>query len=646
MKTTFVTLLFLSVVVLTGAQTPMNLDSLLRLLPKTQPDTNAVDLYINIGQQYETNRPDMAKQFYRKAGTLSRMLDYPPGYCKYAANYTAVLNMQGKYDSSLVINFDALKTAETWGNKMWITKMYFNIGNCYNYKLEYETALSYYLKVVPYFEEIGNKPYQALIYDVMQVLYQNLRDYPKSIYYGEKALTLFTDPDSNVRGIALLNLSISYLYNTPAQREKAMNGFLEALKIARINQNFYLEGSALLNIADYYYRANDMEKAKSYYDQALAASKKVDDVESICVAMRGLSYYELYQNNFQESEKLVRNVLDLAIKNNFIKEKEEAYSSLAEMALVKHNYKEYRQFQKQKDSLSTAILNDELLRVTKDQESKYESEKKLAQIQLLQKDKKIQFIYIICLAATLVFLAVIGFVYSRNLNRKRQLIEKDAEIKARRISELEKEKQLTATQALLDGEEAERKRLARDLHDGLGGMLSVVKLKLLNMKGNVVLHESDVPVFHNALEMLDSSIRELRRVAHNLMPESLMRYGLKAALTDFCESIDQVTLHFFGEERRLEEKYEVASFRIIQELINNALKHSAADQINVQVIIETDRMNLVVQDNGKGFDPALIDKTKTTGLSSIYSRVESLGGQIDLMSSPGQGTEVQINFKL
>lgn len=103
-----------------------------------------------------------------------------------------------------------------------------------------------------------------------------------------------------------------------------------------------------------------------------------------------------------------------------------------------------------------------------------------------------------------------------------------------------------ATQAVLDGETAERTRLARDLHDGLGGMLSVVKLNLNNMKQGSALEHADVQRFDAALKMLDDSISELRRVSHNMMPDSLSRYGLKAALTDFCQHIMGTEFNYFG----------------------------------------------------------------------------------------------------
>jgi len=622
-----------------SAQTPMNLDSLLNLLPEVVQDSNAVELYINIGQQYETSQPILARQYYQKAGELSTRLDYPLGFCKYAANYTALLNMQGHYDSSLVINMKALEVARKWNDKMWITKMLFNIGNCYNYKLEYETAITYYQEVIRYFEEVDNKPYLALIYDVMQVLYQNLRQYPKAVAYGEKSLAYMEDePNSNARGTALLNLSVNYLYSSPSQTEKAISGFNEVLKIARNNQNLYLEGNALLNMADLYYLNMDMEKAKPYYEQALTMQEINDEMDGICKSTRGLAYYQLFRNDYDEAERLIKTVLVIASENNFQSELAECYASLSELSLAKNDFLHYRYFQQLKDSVQNIILNDELTRATQDKETKYETEKKDIQLSTLEKQRKLGIAFTV-LGAVFSFLFIVILIFrQRIINHKKTIAEQ-------LVVRLEQEKQLAASQALLDGENAERKRLARDLHDGLGGMLSVVKLNLNNMKGNIIMPEADVSAFHNAMEMLDGSIRELRRVAHNLMPETLLRYGLKAALTDFCHSAELVKLHYYGNEQRIDEKFEVAVYRIFLELVNNALKHAEAGQINVQVIVEDNRISLVVQDDGKGFEPASIDPLKTTGLSSIRSRVESLNGQLEILSAPGKGTEVQVEFK-
>jgi signal transduction histidine kinase len=144
--------------------------------------------------------------------------------------------------------------------------------------------------------------------------------------------------------------------------------------------------------------------------------------------------------------------------------------------------------------------------------------------------------------------------------------------------------------------------------------------------------------------MLDESISELRRVAHHMMPESLMRYGLKASLTDFCHSIPSVEFHYFGNDQRLDSKLEIAIYRAAHELINNALKHAEATQINVQLIQEDDRISLIIHDNGKGFDPATT--TKGMGLENIRNRIAAYNGSFVVDSTVGKGTEINVEIKL
>jgi signal transduction histidine kinase len=213
-----------------------------------------------------------------------------------------------------------------------------------------------------------------------------------------------------------------------------------------------------------------------------------------------------------------------------------------------------------------------------------------------------------------------------------------------KVQQLEQEKLTIATQSVLDGETAERSRLARDLHDGLGGMLSAVKLNLFDVKNGVILEADDVSKFNRVVNLLDESMQELRRVAHNMMPESLSRYGLKVALTDFCGNIPNLKFHFYGEENRLEPRLEVMIYRTIHELVNNALKHASAEVINVQLVQQQDSVTLTVQDNGKGFDPAVA--VSGTGLNNIRNRAEMFRGTLDIVSSPGKGTEVSVSFMI
>ncbi|NJK96423.1 MAG: histidine kinase, partial [Bacteroidales bacterium] len=147
----------------------------------------------------------------------------------------------------------------------------------------------------------------------------------------------------------------------------------------------------------------------------------------------------------------------------------------------------------------------------------------------------------------------------------------------------------------------------------------------------------------------DTSIKELRRVAHNMMPEALSKFGLKAALNDFCSSIGNakrfdLNYNYYGSDKRLNSKLEISFYRIAQELINNALKHANASELMIHVVQEDNRIHLTVQDNGAGFDVNTLSTSKGAGIAGIKSRVEALNGRFELISVPGKGTEASVEF--
>jgi two-component system NarL family sensor kinase len=287
------------------------------------------------------------------------------------------------------------------------------------------------------------------------------------------------------------------------------------------------------------------------------------------------------------------------------------------------------------------IYLEELNFYAEDLEAKYETEKKEAQIKLQQasiKQKNTLNYILISSAGGLLIISLLSYRNYRNRQKLQQ----------QRISELETEKQLLATQSLLKGQEDERSRLAKDLHDGLGGLLSGVKLQLGAMKGNLILSEEHGHAFNNALNKLDDSISEMRRVAHNMMPEALINLGLEQALNDYCDGLSAsqpftINCEFYGLEQRMEPSIEIVVYRIVQELLNNAVKHANATIILAQVIRRENNLAITIEDNGKGFDTAQLDKMRTAGLRNIYSRVNYLHGQIDIQSVPDKGTSVHID---
>jgi signal transduction histidine kinase len=242
---------------------------------------------------------------------------------------------------------------------------------------------------------------------------------------------------------------------------------------------------------------------------------------------------------------------------------------------------------------------------------------------------------------------IISLLIYRNYRNRQKLQQA-------KIEELETEKQLTATEAVLKGEEQERTRLAKDLHDGLGGMLSGIKFSLSNMKENLIMTPGNAQAFERSIDMLDSSIREMRRVAHSMMPEVLMKYGLDTAVKEYCNEIGRSGVLRINYQSvgmtgvNPEQITAVTVYRIVQELVNNSIKHAAAKNVLVQLHFspKEKQLAITVEDDGKGFDTTLLKQSTGIGWSNIQNRVEFLKGKLDVNSSIGKGTSVLIEINV
>ena len=273
-----------------------------------------------------------------------------------------------------------------------------------------------------------------------------------------------------------------------------------------------------------------------------------------------------------------------------------------------------------------------------------EKEKQLA-VQELEINKKNQYMRIFIIT-TLVFLGAGVFTYFYFRNKKKLSEQREINLQ-QKLKEKEQAEQLKVTKAILDGEERERERVAKDLHDGLGGMLAGVKINLSTWSSNH-LEENQYESFHKILNQLDSSVSELRRVARNLMPESLLNFGLEIALKDLCEFYmkDGLTIDFqaINVQNNLPLNLQVNIYRIVQELLNNAVKHSNADNIFVQCSQNAEEFYITVEDNGKGITESEMSKVKSLGLKNLQNRVDFLKGKMEIQSTENQGTSVNIEI--
>ncbi|QOI97349.1 MAG: sensor histidine kinase [Flammeovirgaceae bacterium] len=635
------------------AQELYDLDSLQMAFAQSQPDTNRVKLFIQLGQQYENNQPDTAIWFYEQALKLSEQLGYTRGIISYYTNVTYVYNMKGRYDTSLVLNLRSVEIAKQLGDPERIAACIGNVGASYMYLEQYEKAIDQYLQVIPIIEKLNDKYKLCIVSDNLGLLYQKILQYDKALQYGEQSVKLAREIN---RPLALINslINLAVTYNSLGMMKKAIEQLEEASVLCRKANHQYGLLVATLNLADAHIKMANFAPLKGFFEEALKLSEQLGEPESHAIALRGMAIYYFNHNQPKEAERFANLSLQEAQQNNMLSHIGKAYTVLAEVSILKRDFRMNSVYSFKSDSIRNVLVNESVVRNVQSLEALYESERKAQQIKDLQQESEIKDLQLsrgrlvnYILGGSLFSLLLIALFAGRTYLQKKKLLEKENQIQQARILQLESEKQLMASEAIIKGQEEERGRLAKDLHDGLGGLLSGVKFTLTNMKSNVVLDANSALLFERSLDMLDNSITELRRVAHNMMPEVLVKFGLAEALKSYCQSVSesgvfQINFQAIGMENRIESNKEIILYRVVQELLNNIGKHAKATEVLVQVARQNGEIIVTVEDNGSGFDVASLQQAKGSGWTSIRSRIDYLKGKVDIQSVPGQGTSINL----
>ncbi|MBS1637909.1 MAG: sensor histidine kinase [Bacteroidetes bacterium] len=604
-------------------------------------DTSKVLNFLGYGRWWEDSNMDSAAAYYKKAGALAQKLNYTTGILSYYANYTYVLNQQGKLDESLRLNLEALDIARKKGTHQDVADCLFNTGSCYNNLGNYDKALTYYIDAAHLLETLHAHKDLITVYDNIGGVFTNSGQYQKGLYYHTLALQKAKLDDDSM-GIAktLINIGNSYnLLNNTADAEKNIR---QGLAIARIKNNTYLESIALNTLAGIYNGKNQFREAAIQAYEALRLAKKIDSkyaeteaLKTILTSYLSLKAYDsciVYANTILHSGNGFQNGPDTY----------KTYDMLAEAYAGHGDFANAFSFLKKSKHLQDSINKIEVERKMQKLESDYVVAKNERQILSLEQEKKRQQLFIISLAGAIVVGFLIALLIYRNVQSKQKSAEQQAMAREKEIATLQQEQQLLAAGYILKGQEDERSRLARDLHDGLGGLLSGIKLSL--MSRNDAMNDK-------SMLQLDYAISEMRRIAHSMMPEALVRFGLQDALQDFCTSFagsDAFRLHFqsFGLEERLHQNIETVIYRIVQELVTNAIKHSQAKDIYIQLVRTEHEVNLTVEDNGIGFDKDAPEIKHGMGFKNVINRVEYLNGRLDIQSEKGLGTTITIDFNL
>jgi len=586
---------------------------------KYREDTARIHQFLSYALENQTKNYDSLQYFVQKSLHLSLKLGDLPLISRSVQLYGRYYMLKENYPDAAACFLLSLKIEENLKNRSRIADLNDELGGIYYYQEIFDKSLSYYTKALSVYEKDRDTMNIAKVYSHLGNLHsshefceprttdQKREDFNTALKYFEKTVQLCTKIGYKP---LLINCyqNIASVYNKLDKPGIALRYLQQVTDYYRSTGNMNLLSGSLHTIGKTYYKLKQYDKSIASFNEALKISLEYKYTD-------GIQYvYEAMAQTYDAAQD------------------------------YKNAYFCYIKYMTIRDSLLTIQKAREVFEL----ETRYQSEKKEKEIVKLTAEKREKNILLGTLSGLILLLALSAYFIVKNIRNKKLIAEQTIEIKEQYILDLEKDRQLVATKSVLKGEESERSRMARDLHDGLGGLLSGVKINLSSMKGNSIITSENAQAFDHAIKLLDTSIAELRRVAHNLMPETLNHYGLKTALSDFISEMSQniktiLSFGFFGEDIRFESQIELTAYRIAQELVNNALKHAEATRIDLQLITEPGRICIQVVDNGKGFDTSG-KSGDGKGLVSIRDRVAANNGRFDIESTPGQGTEASAEF--
>ena len=638
-------------------------DSLLTALSLSKEDTNRVNTLLLLGEQFERTISDSAIFYFRKAGAVSKKINYPLGTLKYIANISEELDRQSKHEEALALNLQSIELAKKVKLPKRLAAAYSNTGVSYYYLADYKTCTDYFMKAVSILEQQqlttrSDKKDLAGLYANLTGILTELKQDDKAYSYGLKSIAMSRELKDSATLCRSLTNTGTVLFNQK-RLDTALICLQQSRDIAAATGNKASEEAASISIANVYQLKGNFAGMMANAERGLALSVALEDSDGISKSLLYKAIYFFNKKEYATARTFAKQGLQIAQQNKLDNHIADEYLILSDIELAAGNLGEYNRLRTLADSMNEVVLSEEILKTTQEMEAKYSSAQKQMQIDSLAKEKKIQGLEIkqkrqinLGLIAALVVVSLIGLLYYRNYQNRQKLMEADAQLQKQRITELENEKLLLATQGIVQGQEEERTRLAKDLHDGLGGILSSAKYSLSNMKQNLIITPENATAFERTMTMLDQSITELRRVAHNMMPETLMKLSLSEALQDYCTQVTQsgalnVTYQSYDTENLpLENTVKITVYRVVQELINNTIKHAGASTSVVQLMHSDQKLNITVEDDGKGFDKTILDTATGIGYKNLQSRIDFLKGTMDIQSQMGEGTSVYIEIPL
>ncbi|WP_047246130.1 tetratricopeptide repeat-containing sensor histidine kinase [Maribacter thermophilus] len=645
----------------TGRET--RIDSLENALKMAEHDTTRVLVMSELARSY--GGVDSVKCFENgfKAIALSKKINYLKGLADANINvaggyldYFDVENAKKYFEigNSLADKL-IVKDSSKANMKIWL-RGYYNLGVAYGYEGNVAKEIELAAKTIPIAQQMGDKMFVANGNTNLAIKYSNMS-------LTDKAYEMFKISQKQFQEIGSPEdmLYHSLAFSSCLASMDSLDQMKSVLDIAKINldkiPNSFYRGPYYTELGLYYGRVGEYDKALKALDRAYDFYK--DKKTHYYLKLLYQRYAKTYEKmgDYKKAKEYTLKYVNFSDDQHSFTDKINAYFMLARYEAKLDNYEDaYNYLQGYVtaiDSVRVTELGNDMQKL----EVRYKTATKEKEILTLKNEKtetalalekkKSQTYMLGAITSILALLLFIGFyAYNQKLRRARKKEEqREAEVLL-----LKQEQQNKIFSAMIEGQEKERKRLAIDLHDGLGGRLSGISLNLSKLNKDEP-KEYPKAQLQKVMKDLDDSLAELRSIARNMMPETLVKFGLQAALKDYCSSMTgsgtKVTLQFYGTEEGISLNQQVTMYRVIQELINNAVKHAKASEVLVQYMRDGNKVDITVEDNGVGFKKEDIkDKEGGMGLLNLKTRVAYLKGDLEFQSEENEGTTVNVQIKL
>ncbi len=509
----------------------------------------------------------------------------------------------GKYDSAIQYNLYVLELRKGEKDTLNIINSYINIANCYaNLK-----------------QNINQKKYLNLLKPIIN----RSKDTINFIRY-------YT--------------SLGIYYSSTNSNDNAKIELQKAIKLSEVEETEDYLSIALLNYGNILIQ-EDNDSALIYMKKCEVIFKNKQNYKALIGVYNNLAEsYWIINEPAQIIESLNKGYFLLA-KYGSPLDWQNILFNMAYYYEEQGDYEKSLVFYQKLDSIKTAFFNESMSASISNIEKDYTVKLKTEENAKLNAELKRKNTLRNASLIGVVLLSLLGFYQYRNYKQKRKLIENEKQIKDQEIDQLLKEKELKNMDALFEGREEERKRIGRDLHDRLGSMLSTVKLHFSAIEARIDdLQNDNQNQYSKATALLDEAVGEVRKIAHDLVSGTLVHQGLVAALIELKQSIEStgsLSVNVFNKMQStpIDIENEISIYRIIQELVSNVIKHADAKKVDIHLNRIADELNIIVEDNGKGFDSNQKDMLGI-GLANIKQRAAKLGATIHFDSTVGKGTTV------